>query len=78
MKQVALFAPLEAFGLLGQSTPRDEAMEMKMKVQALVPGMQDGDEAQLAPEALLAVTAEGQEGLGHRPEKDIDHGLFVV
>ena len=50
----------EATAAVGQDPRRDEAMEMEMGVESLVPGVQDGHESKLAPEIVLA---EGLEGL---------------
>src|SRR3972149_10409 len=56
----------------------DEAMEVDVEAQLLVPGMQEGDEADLPAQAMLRVAAEGLERLRTGSEEPVAEGFLVV
>src|SRR3972149_7518740 len=56
----------------------DEAMEVDVEAQLLVPGMQEGDEADLPAQAMLRVAAESLERLRDGSEEHVEEDFLVV
>jgi hypothetical protein len=51
---------------------------MIVRIHLLIPGMQNGNKPQFATQALILIMTEAQQGLGYRPEEDIEHSLLVA
>jgi len=52
VEQIVLFACNPAFALCAQGTSGDQAVQMKVRFELLIPGMQDSDKAQGAAQFL--------------------------
>jgi hypothetical protein len=52
-------------------------MKMKMGIEQLIPGMQNGNEAQLATESVLGISAKDTQGLRYRFKENIKHNRFI-
>jgi hypothetical protein len=48
-----------------------------MGIEQLIPGMQNGNEAQLAAESVLRISAKDTQGLRYRFKEDIKHNRFI-
>jgi hypothetical protein len=52
-------------------------MKMKMGIEQLVPGMQNGNKAQLATESVLGISAKDTQGFRYRFKENIKHNRFI-
>ena len=63
------------FALCAQGTSRDQAVQMEVRFELLIPGMQDSDKAQGAAQFLLPKLDQGfRDGF----EKEVKHHGFVL
>ena len=60
-----------------QSAARHDAMDVRMMVQVLAPGVEHGEEADLGAE-MLGIGGDGAQRLGCRPEQDGVDRLLVL
>src|SRR5690606_34012210 len=62
----------------GQAAAGDNAMQMRMMVQVLAPGVQHGEEADLGTQ-MLGICGDGAQGLGGgAEEKTVDERLVLI
>jgi hypothetical protein len=52
-------------------------MKMKMGIEQLIPGMQNGNKAQLAAQSVLRICAKDTQGLRYRFKENIEHNRFI-
>ena len=75
VEQIVLFAWNPVFALCAQGTSRDQAVQMKVRFELLIPGMQDSDKAQGAAQFLPPKLDQGfRDGF----EKEVKHHGFVL
>jgi len=75
IEQVGILARNPAFALGAQGAPRDQAVQMKVRFELLIPGMQDSDKAQGAAQFLPPKLDQGfRDGF----EKEVKHHGFVL
>jgi hypothetical protein len=67
--------PLVVIG--GQTAAGNDAMQVRMKVKVLTPGMEHGEEAGLHAETFW-VAGNGEQGFGGGAEEEAVGGLLVV
>jgi hypothetical protein len=60
-----------------EAAPRHDAIEMRMMLKILTPGMQDGEESDLGAQ-VLGVRADRSQGLGRRLEEQVVDQGFVL
>jgi hypothetical protein len=66
-----------AFAVERRPATRHHAMDVRMVLQGLAPGVKDGGHAELGAE-MLGVGSDGGERLGRRAEQDrVDNGLVL-
>ena len=53
-------------------------MKMKMVIELLIPGVQNGNKSHFAAKSVLRIPAKGMQGLRYRFEQDIEHDFFIV
>jgi hypothetical protein len=53
-------------------------MEMIVRIELLIPSMQNGNEPEFAAQAAFLIQTKAQQGLGYGLEEDIEHGLLVA
>lgn len=53
-------------------------MEMKVGIELLVPGMQDGDESQFAAQSVFGVVAKTQQGLCYGLKEYVKDGFLIA
>jgi hypothetical protein len=75
VEQVGILARDPAFGLCAQGTSGDQAVQMKVGFELLIPGMQDSDKAQ-SPAQFLSPKLD--QGFGDGFEEEIEHHRFVL
>jgi hypothetical protein len=75
VEQIVLFAWNPAFALSAEGTSGDKAVQMKVRFELLIPGMQDSDKAQ-GPAQFLP--PELDQGLRDGFEKKVKHHGFVL
>jgi len=63
--------------VLGESSARDEAMDMRMVLEGLAPGVQHGKHADLRTE-VLGISGDRAESLRGCPEQDVIDELLVL
>ena len=74
IKQVGMLAGDPSFALCTQGASGNEAVEMNMGLELLIPGMQDGHKAQFAAKLLFTKSCQGlRDGL----KQDGEHHGFV-
>jgi len=74
VEQIVLFAWNPAFALCAQSPSGEQAVEVKVCFELLIPGMQDSDKAQ-SPAQFLPSKLD--QGLRDGFEEEIEHQGFV-
>jgi len=75
VEQIVLFTRDPAFALCAQGPSGDEAVEMEVRFELLIPGMQDSDKAQGAAQFLPCKLDQGfRDGF----EKEVKHHGFVL
>ena len=75
IEQVGILARNPALALGAQGAPRDQAVQMKVRFELLIPGMQDSDKAQGAAQFL---PPKLDQGLRDGFEEEIEHHRFVL
>jgi hypothetical protein len=75
VEQVILFARDPAFALCAQSAAGDQTVQMKVRFELLIPGMQDSDKAQ-GPAQFLPPKLD--QGFRDGFEKEVKHHGFVL
>jgi hypothetical protein len=78
VEQVVFPARLPLLPIPGHGPSGNQAMEMEVRIELLVPGMQNGDESHLSAQAVSGVTAEAQEGCGDGVKEDREHGFLIA
>jgi len=74
VEQIVLFAWNPAFALCAQGPSGDQAVQMKVRFELLIPGMQDSDKAQVPAQFLPCKLDQGfRDGF----EKEVEHHGFV-
>jgi hypothetical protein len=75
VEQIVLFAWNPVFALCAQGTSRDQAVQMEVRFELLIPGMQDSDKAQGAAQFFPPKLDQGfRDGF----EKEVKHHGFVL
>ena len=75
IEQVGILARNPAFALGAQGAPRDQAVQMKVVFEELIPGMQDSDKAQ-GPTQFLPPKLD--QGLRDGFEEEGEHHRFIL
>jgi hypothetical protein len=74
VEQIGILARNPSLGLGAQGASRDQAVQMKVVFEELIPGMQDSDKAQ-GPAQFLSPKLD--QGLRDGFEKEVEHHGFV-
>ncbi len=75
VEQIVFFAWNPVFALCAQGTSRDQAVQMEVRFELLIPGMQDSDKAQGPAQFLLTKLDQGfRDGF----EEEVEHHGFVL
>jgi hypothetical protein len=52
-------------------------MKMKMGIEQLIPGMQNGNKSQLAAKSVLRISAKDKQGRRYQFKQNIEHNRFI-
>jgi hypothetical protein len=75
IKQVVILAWNPAFALFADSATGNQAVEMKMGLEVLIPGMQKGHKSQFSPELVFT---KFKKTLRDGFKEDVEHHGFVL
>jgi len=78
IEQVVFLARLPLLPTLDHGPSGNQAMEVEVGIELLVPGMQDGDESHVSAQSISGVTTKAQESFGYGVKQDREHSFLIA